>query len=77
MVKTQNIDVDTLAEKRKKAGIRSSKFCEELGLSRQSFCNKCNGKTKFRLSEVYVMAHMLGLTDEEKNAIFFPDIVKS
>jgi len=72
MVKTQNIDVEKLSLARKKAGIMSSRFCEEMGISRQSFCNKCKGKTRFRLSEVFVMATLMGLTDEEKNAIFFP-----
>lgn len=75
MVKTQDIDVEGLALARKKAGITSGKFCEELGISRQSFFKKCKGKTKFRMSEVYVMSDLMRLTDTEKNAIFFPDKV--
>lgn len=75
MVKTQNIDVERLALARKRAGIMSSKLCEELGISRQAFFNKCKGKTKFRMSEVYTMSHLMRLTDEEKNAIFFPENV--
>ena len=69
MVKTQNIDVEKLALARKRAGITSDKFCRELGISRQSFCNKCNGKTKFRLPEVYVMSDLMRLTDAEKDEI--------
>lgn len=76
MVKTQNIDVEKLALARKKSGIKSSKFCEELGISRQAFSNKCKGKTQFRMSEVYVMGDLMRLTDEEKDAIFFPNDVK-
>ena len=73
MVKTQNIDVEKLAEVRKKAAIKTSRFCHEMGVSRQSFYNKCKGKTQFRMSEVFVMATLLGLSDEDKNAIFFPE----
>ena len=76
MVKTRNIDVDQLGNILAKSGYKSSHFADTLGISRQSFNNKCRGKSQFKLSEVYVMADLLRLSDEKKNEIFFPDEVQ-
>ena len=76
MVKTQNIDTVALDGWLKNSGYRMNHFSDTLGITRQSFSNKCKGKTQFKLSEVYVIAHMLGMTDQEKDSIFFPKNVK-
>lgn len=76
MVKTRNIDIDALNDAIKESGIKSQKFADTLGITRQSFNNKRNGKTQFKLSETFVMGVLLGLNDEQKNAIFFPENVK-
>ena len=75
MVKTQNIDVAKLYKAMDKKGIKTSKFCEQLGISRQAFNKKCSGATQFKLPEVYVMGDLLGLSDDEKVEIFFPEQV--
>jgi len=75
MVKTQNIDVEKLAVARKKAGVKTGKLCETMGISRQAVWKKLNGKARFRMSEVFVLKSLLGLSDEEADAIFFPNNV--
>lgn len=72
MVKTQNIDTELLAKAIDASGIKSSHFADTLGISRQSFNNKCRGKSQFKLSEVYVMGDLLKLSNEKKDEIFFP-----
>jgi len=73
MLKTQNIDSAKLFKAMEKKGIKTSKFCEVFGISRQAFWKKCKGITQFRMPEVYVMCDLLNLSDEEKVEIFFPD----
>lgn len=73
MVKTQHIDVELLDNAISKSGFKNSHFCEKLGISKQSFSNKRRGLTAFRQSEVYVMCHLLNLTDDDGIKIFFPE----
>lgn len=72
MVKAQNVDTELLADAMAKSGLRNSFFYEKLGISKQSFSNKCRGVTAFRKSEVFVMCSLLHLSDEEGMKIFFP-----
>ena len=75
MVKTQNIDTELLDDAIKKSGLRPTFLADTLGISRQMFNRKRRGMNSFRLSEVYVMASLLGIDDEMKDRIFFPKIV--
>ena len=72
MVKTQNIDSALLDQAIADSGLKTNYIAERLGLSRQGFDKKRKGKISFRLSEVYVMADLLRLSDEKKDLIFFP-----
>ena len=42
-----------------------------LNISYQSFLNKVNGRSEFTASEIEKIKNVLGLTDIERNAIFF------
>lgn len=43
---------------------------EQLGISENSFVNKINGKTQFTVGEAFDLSKWLGITDQEKIAIF-------
>lgn len=62
------------------AKIESSKLsktflAESLGLTRQGFYNKLNGTSEFKGSEIKRLSAVLGLSDAEKDEIFFADYV--
>ena len=75
MVKTRHIDREKLEEAIQKSGYRPGYIIEQLGISKQGFHNKKIGKTAFRQSEVYVLCSLLGLSDQDKIDIFFPEEV--
>ncbi len=52
-----------------------SEIAKKLGLTRQSFYNKLNGKREFKASEIQILAQVLDLSEVEKNNIFFADFV--
>ena len=66
-----------LDEKIEQSGLRIGHIVEKIGLSRNGFDKKRKGKTPFRIAEIYVLSDLLGLSDAEKSAIFFPDKVES
>ena len=67
------VNTDLLNEKIEQSGLRISFIVENLGISRQGFDLKRNGKIAFRLSEVFVLCSLLNITDkEEKGKIFYP-----
>lgn len=73
MVKTQHVDTELLNEAIVKSGLRINFIVETLGISRNAFDRKRNGKIAFRLSEVYVLCDLLKLDEEQKVKIFFPE----
>lgn len=74
MVKTQNIDTESLNEYIDKSGYRTAYICEQLGISRQAFDKKRKGQYAFRQSEVYVLCDLLNITSvDEKTKIFYPE----
>lgn len=72
MVKTLYADTDALKEKISASGIKIGFLCEKLALSRQGFNKKINGKTAFKVAEVFVLCVLLSISDEEKEKIFLP-----
>lgn len=66
MVNTQLLD-----EKIKNSGLKTSFIIDVLGISRQAFANKRNNKTPFRGAEMFTLAKLLNLDDDEKVKIFF------
>ncbi len=51
--------------------ITLSKIAEAAGLSRQGLFKKIENKSEFKASEVVKISDLLGLTDEQRTAIFF------
>lgn len=64
-----------LAEKIEANEMSKSDIAEALGLTRQGFYNKINGKREFKGSEIKKLSNLLNLSETEKNAIFFADYV--
>ena len=75
MVKTQNVDTKLLDEAVEKSGLKTSYIVDKLGISKQAYHTKRNGKIAFRQSEVYVLCDLLHLNDEERMKIFFPEML--
>lgn len=70
MVKTQNVDTALLNSYIEKSGLKISYLTEKLGISRQAFDMKRKNVNSFRISEVFVLCNLLGITDEDKEKIF-------
>jgi ACT domain-containing protein len=63
-----------LDEKINNSGLKVNYIVESLGISREAFYKKKNGRTPFRKSEIYVICDLLKITnDEEKTKIFYPE----
>ena len=52
-----------LDEKIEQSGLKVTFIVETLGISRQAFYKKKNGKTPFRKSEIYVICDLLKITE--------------
>lgn len=69
------VRTDILKEKKKQYGIQTKYIVDRLGISRQAYYNRLNGKTPFKLKEVQTMCEVLHITSlREKNDIFFSDM---
>lgn len=68
MVKTKELD-----DKINASGLKISFIVEKLGMSRTGFDKKRKGITPFRVPEVYVLADLLRLSEEEKIDIFYSE----
>ena len=68
MVNTQLLD-----KKIKDSGLYIKHIIETIGISRNGFDKKRKGKTPFRKSEIFVLSHLLKLSEEEESAIFHAD----
>lgn len=72
LAKTCRVSSEMLESAIDRSGMRVAFLCDQLGISRQAFQKKREGKVPFRLSEVYVLCDLLRLDDHQKDAIFFP-----
>lgn len=54
-----------------RSGLKKGKIAECLGVSHATLINLINGRTEFKVSQMQVLCAMLGLTPEERDAIFF------
>ena len=70
MVKTQYVDTSLLNEYIKNSGMKIGNIAENLGISRQAFDAKRNGRIAFRASEVYVVCDLLRIPADERPKIF-------
>jgi plasmid maintenance system antidote protein VapI len=62
-----------LEEAIEQSGLKKGKIAERLGLSRAGLSNLINGRAEFRASQILVLSDMLGLSDAERDAIFFAE----
>ena len=54
-----------------RSGLKKGYIAERLGVSRAGLTNLINNRAEFKASQMVILAELLGLTPEEKNAIFF------
>lgn len=58
-------------------GVEVSKLASILGISRQAMSEKLNGRSKISLLDAQNIAVALNMTKDERDAIFFSELVKS
>lgn len=69
------MNADLLSAKIESSSLSKTYLAESLGLTRQGFYNKLNGVSEFKGSEIKRLCTELGLSDAEKDTIFFADYV--
>ena len=69
------MNIERLISKIDEINIPISSIAEKLGISRQAFYNRINGKCEFKISEVEKVCEILRLTSDERSNIFFDDRV--
>ena len=69
-------DTKKLQGKMREKGFTISRLAEILGCSDTGLSNKIHNRTEFTISEVDKIGTVLGLTLEEKDAIFFAKAVE-
>ena len=72
MTKEYIINYSLLEQVIEKSGKSNEYIADALGLSRQGWLNKRNGKTDFTVVEAQAFSDAFGLTDGERLAIFLP-----
>lgn len=60
-----------LEEKMESSGLKYSFIAEQLGISPQGFIKKRKGQIPFTIKEVGIIKSLLGLTNSERDKIFF------
>ena len=64
-------DTLRLRQRIKEAGYRLGYVAEVLGISQYTLQKKLDNDSEFKISEVDALSKLLGLTPQEKNALFF------
>jgi predicted transcriptional regulator len=55
----------------RRAGFTNRDLAKAAGISQTSFYDKMNGRTEFRQSEIKFITNHIGLTNEERDKVFF------
>lgn len=58
-------------------GMEVSRLAGILGISRQAMSDKINGRSKISLLDAQKISEALNMTKDERDAIFFSELVKS
>ena len=58
-------------------GMEVSKLASILGISRQAMSDKINGRSKISLLDAQKISSALNMNKDERDAIFFSELVKS
>lgn len=64
-------NTELLREVIQRSGYKLQYIAKQAGLTHQGLLNKINGKSEFRASEIQTLHRLLGLTEAEREAIFF------
>lgn len=64
-------DTKLLREEIAHSGISISFLSRKMGMTREGFYNKLNGKSEFKASEIAALSTILHLTVEKRERIFF------
>lgn len=64
-------NTELLRDAIQRSGYKLHYIADKVGLTYQGLLNKINGKSEFRASEIQSLHHLLGLTEAEREAIFF------
>lgn len=64
-------DTKKLRDKIDMSGYKLRFIASKIGITYQAFLKKINNETEFKASEIRVLSSLLGLSVEEKEAIFF------
>lgn len=59
-----------LREKIEQSGYKLRFIAEKIGITYQGLLNKINNRSEFRANEIQALYDLLGLTEEERVAIF-------
>lgn len=54
-----------------KSGMTKKSIASKIGISEMSLSRKQNNQTEFKASEIAQLKKILGLSDEERDSIFF------
>lgn len=64
-------DTKLLEEAIDRSGLKKGKIAERLGISRAGLINLINNRAEFRASQIMILCDLLGLTTDQREAIFF------
>lgn len=59
----------------KKAGFDRQKVAKSLGISMMALFNKIHNRTEFKASEIAKLKQILGLTNKQRDRIFFAFVI--
>ena len=65
------IDLELLQQKIRESGLKMSYISEKMGISRYTLHMKLVNEREFKVSEMQSICDILGISEEEKSAIFF------
>lgn len=69
------VNSEKLKEKIDETGVSISHLARKSGMTRESFYNKMNNETEFKVSEMLKISKALNISFEEREEIFFADDV--
>ncbi len=64
-------DTELLRKKIEQSGYKMRFIANKMGITYQGLLNKINNRSEFRAREIQILHNLLGLTEEERVAIFF------
>ena len=65
-------NTELLRAKIDQSGYKLRFVAKQIGITYQGLLNKINNRSEFRASEIQTLYNLLGLTEEEREAIFLP-----